>query len=114
MNLADKKCIPCQGGVEPFKADKISEWLKFVAPGWSNQNNHHISREVALKNFKQVIALVNQIADLAEEQGHHPNLLIHGYKNLTITIFTHKIDGLWDSDFILAAKIDKLINDFKG
>lgn len=113
MSLADKQCIPCQGGVEPFDEQKISQWLEFVAPAWTNQDNHHIRREIVLKNFKQVIALVNQIADLAEEQGHHPNLNIHNYKNLTITIFTHKIDGLWDSDFILAAKIDKLINDFK-
>jgi 4a-hydroxytetrahydrobiopterin dehydratase len=66
-----------------------------------------------LKNFKEVVALVNQIADLAEKEGHHPDLNIHGYKNLTITIFTHKINGLWDSDFILAAKIDELINDFE-
>ena len=114
MNLSDKKCLPCQGGVEPFDATKIKQWLKFVAPGWSNQNSHHISRELTLKNFKQVIALVNQIAELAEHEGHHPDLLIHGYKNLTITIYTHKINGLWDSDFILAAKIDKLIHDFKG
>jgi 4a-hydroxytetrahydrobiopterin dehydratase len=113
MNLSQKKCIPCQGGVEPFDAIKISQWLEFVAPGWTNEKNHHLSRKLTLKNFKEVVALVNQIADLAEKEGHHPDLNIHGYKNLTITIFTHKINGLWDSDFILAAKIDELINDFE-
>lgn len=114
MSLADKQCLPCQGGVEPFKADQVVDWLKKVDPAWTSHDNHHISRELTLKNFKEVVTLVNQIADLAESQGHHPDLLIHNYKNLAITIFTHKIDGLWDSDFILAAKIDKLINDFNG
>lgn len=113
MSLADKTCLPCQGFVKPFDKDAVNEWMGKIDTDWKQIEHKKIYRKVELKDFMAAVAMVNKIAELAEEQQHHPDLLIAGYKNLTITIYTHKIDGLWESDFILAAKIDKLIDGLK-
>jgi 4a-hydroxytetrahydrobiopterin dehydratase len=106
MSLADKTCVPCTGGVPPLAAEAISALLPEV-PGWEARNNHHLFRAFGFPDFKTALAFVNRVGALAEEQGHHPDILL-AWGKAEITIFTHKIDGLTESDFVLAAKINPL------
>jgi len=104
--LADRQCVPCRGGVPPLAGDEI-ERLQSQLDGWQVVNEHHLRKEYKLKDFKEAQAFVNRIGDVAEQQGHHPDIC-YGWGRAEITIWTHKIDGLTESDFILAAKIDAL------
>jgi 4a-hydroxytetrahydrobiopterin dehydratase len=105
--LADKKCVPCRGGVPPIKGRELQALLKAV-PLWNVVNEHHLTREYKFPDFKQALDFVNRVGALAEEQGHHPDILL-AWGRAEITLWTHKIDGLTESDFIMAAKIDRLI-----
>lgn len=109
IKLADKKCIPCQGGVKPFSKDKIKKYLPKLEKSWQVVDNKKIRLDLTLKNFMQAVDFVNKVAKIAEAEDHHPDICITGYKNVRVDIYTHKIDGLWESDFILAAKIEQLI-----
>lgn len=104
--LADKKCVPCKGGVPPLKGQQLQKLMKAV-PQWSVIEEHHLQREFKFPDFKHALAFVNRVGDLAEEQGHHPDILL-GWGKARVTLWTHKIDGLTESDFIMAAKIDRL------
>jgi 4a-hydroxytetrahydrobiopterin dehydratase len=104
--LADKKCVPCRGGVPPLKGTELQSLMKAV-PQWNVVNEHHLHREFKFPDFKQALVFVNRVGDLAEEQGHHPDILL-AWGKAGITLWTHKIDGLTESDFIMAAKIDRL------
>jgi 4a-hydroxytetrahydrobiopterin dehydratase len=104
--LADKKCVPCRGGVPPIKGKELQDLLK-VVPEWDMANEHHLHREFKFPDFMQALAFVNRVGALAEEQGHHPDILL-AWGKAEITLWTHKIDGLTESDFIMAAKIDRL------
>src|SRR5215471_5733495 len=106
MPLADKKCVPCRGGVPALKGAKLDA-LKPEIPGWDVVNEHHLYRIFRFPDFKTALDFVNRVGGVAEEQGHHPDLLL-AWGRVEATIFTHKIDGLTESDFILAAKIDRL------
>ena len=106
MDLADKTCIPCRGSVPPLTAEQI-EPLKSSVDGWSIVNNHHIEREFAFSGFRGALDFVNRVGELAEQQGHHPDIFL-AWGKVGVSIWTHKIDGLTESDFILAAKIDRL------
>jgi 4a-hydroxytetrahydrobiopterin dehydratase len=97
-DLASKTCVPCRGGVPPL-AKQLPEW-KVI-------NAHHITRAFKFPDFRQALAFVNKVGSLAEEQGHHPDIFL-AWGKAEITTWTHAIDGLTESDFILAAKIDKL------
>jgi 4a-hydroxytetrahydrobiopterin dehydratase len=105
--LADKKCVPCKGGVPPLKGKELEALHKSV-PQWKVIDQHHITRAYAFPDFKQALEFVNRVGALAEEQGHHPDILLTWGK-AEITMWTHKIDGLTESDFIMAAKIDRLL-----
>jgi 4a-hydroxytetrahydrobiopterin dehydratase len=105
--LADKQCVPCRGGVPPLKGDELQQMLKNV-PQWSVVNEHHLTRAYKFPDFKHALDFVNKVGALAEEQGHHPDILL-AWGKAEITLWTHKIDGLTESDFIMAAKIDRLI-----
>jgi 4a-hydroxytetrahydrobiopterin dehydratase len=105
--LADKKCVPCRGGVPPIKGQELQSLLKSV-PQWSAVNEHHLTRRFKFPDFKQALDFVNRVGALAEEQGHHPDILL-AWGKAEITLWTHKIDGLTESDFIMAAKIDRLL-----
>jgi 4a-hydroxytetrahydrobiopterin dehydratase len=105
--LADKKCIPCRGGAPPLKGNDLDALHKIV-PAWSVVNQHHITRAFAFPDFKQALGFVNRVGALAEEQGHHPDILLTWGK-AEVTLWTHKGDGLTESDFIMAAKIDRLL-----
>jgi 4a-hydroxytetrahydrobiopterin dehydratase len=105
--LADKQCVPCRGGVPPLKGNDLRQMLKSV-PQWSVVDEHHLTRTYKFPDFKQALDFVNKVGALAEEQGHHPDILL-AWGKADITLWTHKIDGLTESDFIMAAKIDRLI-----
>ena len=105
-DLARKQCVPCRGGVPPLSGKELENLAKQV-PHWKVINAHHISRAFMFPDFKQALAFVNKVGAIAEEQGHHPDILL-SWGKAEVTTWTHKIDGLTESDFILAAKIDEL------
>jgi len=105
MGLAEKMCVPCRGGVPPLTAEQIKPLTSEVAD-WNVVNNHHIEREFKFSDFKTALDFVDKVGAIAEEQGHHPDIYL-AWGKARVTIWTHKIDGLTESDFILAAKIDK-------
>ena len=100
-------CAPCRGGTPPLTPEEIAP-LAAEVPGWEIVNGHHLHKLVQTKDFAESLALANRIGDLAEKAGHHPDLLV-AWGRLGIDLFTHKIDGLTKSDFIVAAKIDELL-----
>jgi 4a-hydroxytetrahydrobiopterin dehydratase len=104
--LAERDCVPCRGGVPPMQADEIKQYLGQLT-GWETVGEHHLSKEFKFGNFRETLDFVNRVGQLAENQGHHPDICF-GWGKAAITIWTHKIDGLTESDFVLAAKIDKL------
>ncbi len=107
MDLAAKRCVPCEGGVDPMGHEEADFILEDNQLPWRREGDM-IVRDVQVKDFQAALDLVNRVGAIAEEEGHHPDLLIHGYKNVRITLTTHAIDGLSENDFILAAKIERL------
>jgi 4a-hydroxytetrahydrobiopterin dehydratase len=105
-SLADKTCIPCRGGIPPLKGEPLAN-LQRQLPEWTVVNEHHLTRAYKFPDFRSALAFVNKVGELAEEQGHHPDILL-GWGKAEITTWTHAVDGLTESDFILAAKIDRL------
>ena len=105
-NLASRECVPCRGGVPPMQGDEIEKFIKQL-DDWEVVEEHHLRKVYEFKDFREALAFVNRIGELAEEQGHQPDISF-GWGRAEVTIWTHKIDGLTESDFILAAKIDKL------
>jgi 4a-hydroxytetrahydrobiopterin dehydratase len=106
--LTRKKCVPCEGGVPKLTENEVDELLTNLT-GWTKvEGGQRIRREWKVKNFMAAIDFFNQVAALAESEGHHPDLHIVGYRNLTVEIWTHAIGGLSENDFILAAKVDAI------
>ena len=106
-DLAGRQCVPCRGGVLPLDAPEQESLMGGLDEGWKTVGGHHLEREFTFKNFRQAMALANAIAEIAESQRHHPEMLV-GWGRLRVRLFTHVIDGLHENDFILAAKIDSL------
>src|ERR1044072_7541406 len=104
--LAAKECVPCRGGVPALKGGEIQSLIGEL-PEWEVVGEHPLRREYQFKNFRESLDFVNRVGELAEQQGHHPDICF-GWGKVEITIWTHKVDGLTESDFILAAKIDRL------
>lgn len=112
--LTRKTCVPCEGGVPPLSPEEARAFLANV-PGWTlTADGQRIRREATAKNFKAAIDFFNRVADLAEDEGHHPDLHLVGYRNVAVEIWTHAIGGLSENDFILAAKIDRIPLATKG
>jgi 4a-hydroxytetrahydrobiopterin dehydratase len=107
MPLADKACVPCKGGVPPLKGEALQALGKEL-PGWEVINEHHLHKLFTFPDFKTALDFVNRAGGIAEQQGHHPDLLL-AWGKVEVTTYTHKIDGLTESDFILAAKIDRVL-----
>ncbi len=105
-DLATKKCVPCEGGVPPLEADKIKELLAQLN-GWQIEQEYHLTRAFAFPDFVTALEFTNKVGALAEEEAHHPDIHL-SYGRVKIELWTHKIKGLTESDFILAAKIDRL------
>src|SRR5450759_3217883 len=106
MPLADQTCVPCRGGTAALHGDALKP-LCAELQEWDVPNGHHLFRVFRFPDFKQALDFVNRVGAVAEEQGHHPDILL-AWGKAEITLWTHKIDGLTESDFIMAAKIDKL------
>ena len=110
-SLCQSKCLPCEGGVPKLDRDAATEFLNAM-PQWTlSESALMISRKVALGNFVQAMDLMNKIAEVAESEGHHPDLHLTSYRNLRIDLTTHAIGGLSENDFIVAAKIDQLFSE---
>lgn len=107
--LLQKKCVPCEAGTPPLGKEDAEKYLGQLQNNWEMIDGIKIKYRFKLRNFRDAIAFVNKIADLAEKEGHHPNIFI-SYNNVTITLITHAIGGLSENDFILAAKIEKLLD----
>ena len=105
-DLASRDCVPCRGGVPPLTGEPLTALLAQL-DGWDLVADHHIMKSYVLADFRTAQEFVNLVGNLAEEQGHHPDICF-GWGHCEITIWTHKIDGLTESDFVLAAKIDRL------
>ena len=107
-DLVSKRCVPCEGEESPMSREQVREYLRLV-PGWSlSEDGARISREWSCADFKAALDFVNLVADLAEEEGHHPDLRVFSYRRVAVILSTHAIKGLSVNDFILAAKINAL------
>jgi 4a-hydroxytetrahydrobiopterin dehydratase len=105
-SLASKTCVPCRGGVPALKGKELAN-LHQQVPQWKVVDEHHLNRTFTFPDFKLALDFVNRVGALAEEQGHHPDIML-AWGKVEITLWTHKINGLTESDFIMAAKIDAL------
>src|SRR3989344_5677625 len=106
MNLIDKKCVPCQGGMPALTEEEIKKYLQELKTEWRVKDNKKISREFKFKSFKEAMDFVNQAAELAEKEDHHPDMLI-SYRRVVMEFTTHAIGGLSENDFIMARKIEE-------
>ena len=102
--LANRNCVPCRGDTPPLKGEEL-DGLRRQVPDWEVVEEHHLRRTFKFKNFREALGFVNRVGELAEEQGHHPDISF-GWGYTEVTVFTHKIDGLTESDFVFAAKVD--------
>jgi len=105
-DLAKKTCIPCRGGVPPLKGTQLIDLQDKLKNDWKIINEHHLEKEYSFKNFKEALDFTVRVGELAENQDHHPDISL-AWGKVKLTIWTHKIDGLTESDFIFAAKADK-------
>lgn len=108
MSLAEKSCVPCKGGTPPLKGKGLEDLHREV-PEWVVVNEHHLKRLFKFSDFVSALAFVNKVGEVAEKEGHHPDILL-GWGKAEVTTWTHSVDGLTESDFILAAKIDRVKN----
>lgn len=106
--LTQKKCLPCEGGVDPYPLDLAQKQLEKLSGWYLTHDGQRIRKEWKVKNFLAGMDFFNRCAEVAEEDGHHPDLHIEGYRNVSVELWTHAIGGLSENDFILAAKIDQL------
>lgn len=106
--LTDVKCEPCEGGVDPLTRKDFEPYLEQV-PEWSViEDDTKIEREFEFKDFQAALDFINNAGEIAEDEGHHPDILLHGWNKVTFTLYTHAIGGLSVNDFVVAAKIDRL------
>ena len=104
--LAQKTCIPCRGGVPPLKGEELDALQEKLGNGWQIINEHHLEKEYIFADFIQALDFTVKVGEVAENQDHHPDIYL-AWGKVKLTIWTHKIDGLTESDFILAAKADQ-------
>lgn len=109
QQLATRKCLPCEGGVEACSLEHSRNQVKALTYWRLTEDSKWIERSITFKNFVQAISCINKISEIAEAEGHHPDLHLTGYRNLNICLSTHAIGGLSENDFILASKIDDMI-----
>lgn len=107
MDLSKKKCIPCEGGIPALTEKEIADYIRHISVDWKVTDSNKITREYFFVSYRHTIDFVNKVADIAEEEGHHPVLHIY-FGRAVIELWTHSINGLSENDFILASKIDKI------
>ncbi len=106
--LASQHCVPCRGGIPPLEADEIAPLIEDLGNDWEVVDDHHLHKAYAFPDFATALAFVNRVGAIAEAEGHHPDIAL-GWGKVELTIWTHKIDGLTISDFVLAAKADEAL-----
>ena len=104
--LAQKTCIPCKGGVPPLKGEDLDALQEKLGNDWQINNEHHLEKEYIFADFRQALDFTVKVGEVAENQGHHPDIYL-AWGKVKLTIWTHKIDGLTESDFVFAAKADQ-------
>jgi 4a-hydroxytetrahydrobiopterin dehydratase len=104
--LASRQCVPCRGGMPPMRGPEIKEFVAELKD-WEVIEEHHLKKDFKFKDFREALMFVNRVGEIAETEGHHPDISF-GWGYAEVKIWTHKIDGLSESDFILAAKIDAM------
>lgn len=104
-SLANEKCVPCHGGVPPVTGDELTALQRELGGGWRVVEQHHLEKEFAFPDFASALAFANRVGAIADEEGHHPDLLV-AWGKVRVTIWTHAVNGLTRSDFVLAAKIE--------
>ena len=104
-DLTKKKCTPCTKGVSPLKGELLAKACRELGGNWKVIDEHHLEKEYSFKNFREALAFTDKIGEIAEQEGHHPDIFL-SYGKVKIQLWTHKIDGLSENDFILAAKCD--------
>jgi len=103
--LAQKQCVPCKGGVPPLKGGDLSDLQTRLGHGWRVIEEHHLEKAFDFPDFKSALEFTNKVGEVAESEGHHPDIYL-AWGRVRVTLWTHKIDGLTESDFVLAAKIE--------
>jgi 4a-hydroxytetrahydrobiopterin dehydratase len=106
-DLASKSCIPCRGGVPPLRGDELTRLLGELGAGWQLVREHHLEKDFSFADFRSALDFTVRLGEVAESEGHHPDIHL-AWGRVRLQIWTHKIDGLTESDFILAAKADRL------
>ncbi|HEX9161746.1 MAG TPA: 4a-hydroxytetrahydrobiopterin dehydratase [Thermoanaerobaculia bacterium] len=107
-SLADEQCVPCRGGVPALKGRELHGVARELGGGWRVIDEHHLEKEFRFPDFEQALSFTNAVGAIAERQGHHPDIHL-AWGKVAIDIWTHKVDGLTRSDFVLAAKIDRIL-----
>jgi 4a-hydroxytetrahydrobiopterin dehydratase len=102
------QCEPCRGGVPPLKGEALEQLYRRLQAGWKVVDEHHLEKAYSFKDFREALAFTNRVGELAEKQGHHPDIYL-AWGRVELKIWTHKIDGLTQSDFVLAAKADEIL-----
>lgn len=113
MSLAEKKCTPCLGGTPPMELDRAEELLRELNDGWRLNAKGHLERTYQFRNFQQAMAFANRVAERVEAESHHPDLYI-AWGKCTVEVWTHKIQGLTESDFYFAAKADRALEELNA
>jgi 4a-hydroxytetrahydrobiopterin dehydratase len=106
-DLASMECVPCRGGVPPMAHDEVARYLDDLGGEWRAVEDHHLEREYRFKNFRRALDFTNRVGELAEAVGHHPDIEL-SWGRVKLTVFTHKIGGLHEADFVFAAKAERL------
>ena len=106
MSLSEKTCIPCRGGIPPLQGEAQQRLLGELGNGWTVITDHHMEKTFKFKNFLEALNFTNAAGQIAEQQNHHPEITLT-WGVVTVRVWTHKIDGLTESDFILAAKAEQ-------
>jgi 4a-hydroxytetrahydrobiopterin dehydratase len=107
-DLASMECVPCRGGVPPLTAEEIEPYLADLDHDWRVVDGHHLEKTYRFKDFREALAFTNRVGELAEQVGHHPDIEL-AWGRVKLTVWTHKIDGLHEADFVFAAKADRVL-----
>jgi 4a-hydroxytetrahydrobiopterin dehydratase len=105
--LAKRECVPCRGGVPPLAGEALTALERELGGGWQVVDGHHLEKEYRFRNFREALSFANRVGELAESVNHHPDLLV-AWGRVKVTVFTHKVGGLTETDFVFAAKTDEL------
>jgi 4a-hydroxytetrahydrobiopterin dehydratase len=105
--LAEKECVPCKGGTPALKGEELQNFSRKLGGGWKVASEHHLEKEYKFKNFREALDFTNKVGELAERIQHHPDIYL-AWGEVKLTLWTHKIDGLTERDFVFAAKVNQL------